>query len=132
MRKCSINEPGARQICENLACTIHDGSWRNRAVASRDGRVEPRRREAYSRQYVDRLSGEPARLRACPGSRRQACRSSECAIAAEVFMNNAGYVFRRASRTSRTLWAKVRGEKGFWRNALPESRWPWWTTALSA
>ena len=24
-------------------------------------REEPRRREAYSRQYVDRLSGEPAR-----------------------------------------------------------------------
>jgi hypothetical protein len=26
----------------------------------RDGRVEPRRREAYLKQYVDRLSGEPA------------------------------------------------------------------------
>jgi hypothetical protein len=27
----------------------------------RDGRAEPRGREAYLKQYVDRLSGEPAR-----------------------------------------------------------------------
>ena len=39
----------------------------------------PRR---YLKQYVEGLSGEHAR--------RQACRSGESAIAAEVFMNNAG------------------------------------------
>ena len=27
----------------------------------RDGRAEPRGRKAYLKQYVDRLSGEPAR-----------------------------------------------------------------------
>ena len=53
-----------------LARIIHDGSWRNRAVASRDGRVEPRRREAYSLEYVDRLSGEPARLHAAEAACR--------------------------------------------------------------
>jgi len=47
-----------------LARIIHDGSLRNRPVASRDGRVEARGREAYSLQYGDRLSGEPARLHA--------------------------------------------------------------------
>src|SRR5207249_9696048 len=47
-----------------LTRTIHDGSRRNREVASREGRVEARRRETYSLQYVDRLSGEPARLHA--------------------------------------------------------------------
>ncbi len=47
-----------------LARIIRDGSLRNRPVASRDGRVEPRGREVYSLQYVDRLSGEPARLHA--------------------------------------------------------------------
>ncbi len=36
----------ARHTCI-LARIIHDGSSRNRAVASRDGRVEPRGREAY-------------------------------------------------------------------------------------
>jgi hypothetical protein len=41
---------------------IHDGSSRNRAVATRDGRAEPRGREAYLKQYVDRLNGEPACL----------------------------------------------------------------------
>src|SRR5206468_5901885 len=40
---------------------IHDGSSRNRADAKRNGRLEPRGREAYSLQYVDRLSGETAR-----------------------------------------------------------------------
>ena len=34
------------------------------------------------KQYVDRLSGEPAR--------RQACRSGVPAVAVEVFVNNAG------------------------------------------
>jgi hypothetical protein len=41
---------------------IHGGSSRNRAVAMRDRRAEPRGREAYLKQYVDRLSGEPACL----------------------------------------------------------------------
>jgi hypothetical protein len=48
----------------------------------RDGRAEPRGRKAYLKQYVDRLSGEPAR--------RQACRSGVSAVAVEVFVNNAG------------------------------------------
>ncbi len=43
---------------------IHDGSSRNRAVALRDGRVERGRPEAYLKQYVEGLSGEPARLHA--------------------------------------------------------------------
>ncbi len=89
-----------------LARIIHDGSLQNRKVALRDGRAEPRRREAYSLQYVDRLSGEPARhtklrlnrrVRSDRGGevfyhrlRMQACRSSEFAIAAEVFMNDPG------------------------------------------
>ena len=30
-----------------LACIIHDGSWRNRAVALRDGHAEPRGPEAH-------------------------------------------------------------------------------------
>jgi hypothetical protein len=47
-----------------LAHIIHDGSLRNHAVAERDGRVEPRGREAYLKQYVDRPSGEPARWHA--------------------------------------------------------------------
>src|SRR2546428_10296920 len=47
---------------KRLARIIHDGSSRNRAVASRDGRAEARGREAYSLQYGDRLSGEPGRL----------------------------------------------------------------------
>jgi len=68
---------------------IHDGSSRNRAVAKRDRRAEPRGREAYLKQYVDRPNGEPACLDAGPIG-VQACRSGESAIAAEVFMNNAG------------------------------------------
>jgi len=48
----------------------------------RDGRAEPRGRKAYLKQYVDRLSGEPAR--------RQAGRSGVSAVAVEVFVNNAG------------------------------------------
>ena len=47
-----------------LARIIHDGSRRNCGVALRDGRVELRGREAYLKQYVDRPSSEPARLRA--------------------------------------------------------------------
>ena len=47
---------------QDLTRIIHDGSSRNREVATRDGRVEPRGREAYLKQYVDRPSGEPARL----------------------------------------------------------------------
>jgi hypothetical protein len=55
-----------------LAHIVHDGSSRNCEVAMRwthcmeksNGcpRVEPRGREAYLKQYVDGLSGEPARL----------------------------------------------------------------------
>ena len=41
---------------------IHDGSSRNRAVATRDRSAEPRGREAYLKQYVDRPNGEPACL----------------------------------------------------------------------
>jgi hypothetical protein len=58
---------------------IHDGSsrctrciWKSigyPGVAPRDGQAQRRGREAYLKQYVDRLSGEHAR--------RQACRSSE-------------------------------------------------------
>jgi len=44
------------------ARTIYDGSSRNRAVATRDRRVKPRGREAYLKQYVDRLNGAPACL----------------------------------------------------------------------
>ncbi len=53
-----------------LARIIYDGSLRNRPGALRDGRVEPRWREAYSLQYVDRLSGEPARLHAADAACR--------------------------------------------------------------
>ena len=70
----------------------------------RDGRVEPqgtgsavcggacpaiaqtgtvaRKKGDSPQQYVDRLSGEPAR--------RQACRSGVSAVAVEIFVNNAG------------------------------------------
>ena len=44
-----------------LSPHIHDGSWRNRLDAKRDGRAESRETEAYLKQYVDRPSGEPAR-----------------------------------------------------------------------
>ena len=52
--------------CAALARIIHDGSSRNRAIARRDRRAEPRGREAYLKQYVDRLNGEPACLDAVP------------------------------------------------------------------
>ena len=47
-----------------LARIIHDGSSRNREVAKRDGRVEPRETEAYLKQYVEAARGEPARQHA--------------------------------------------------------------------
>ena len=55
---------------EALTRIIYDGSSRNRAVAKRDRRAEPRGREAYLKQYVDRLSGEPACLDAVPTASR--------------------------------------------------------------
>ena len=58
-----ISDIGTVQV---LARIIHDGSWRNRAVAMRDRRAELRGREAYLKQYVDRPSGEPACLNAGP------------------------------------------------------------------
>jgi hypothetical protein len=45
-----------------LAHIIHDGSSRNRQDAKRDGRAEPREAEAYLKQYVEAVRGEPARL----------------------------------------------------------------------
>ncbi len=39
---------------------IHGGSLRNCGDAKRDGRVEPREAEAYSKQYVEVERGEPA------------------------------------------------------------------------
>ena len=47
----------------------------------RERRAEPQRREAYFKQYVDRLSSKPA------------YRSGESTIAVETFMNNAGSMF---------------------------------------
>ncbi len=83
-------------MLDELERIIHDGSSRNCGVAKRRTRcreksngyprVEARGREAYLKQYVDRPSGEPARLLK---GRTQACRSGESAIAAEAFMNNA-------------------------------------------
>ena len=58
----------ARQ--EGLARITHDGSWRNCGVASRDGRAEPRGTEAYWKQYVEGLNGEPARVPALQGAGR--------------------------------------------------------------
>ena len=52
------------------ARVIHGGSSRNRAVAWRDGRVEPRGTKAYLKQYVEGLSGEPTRLHAVRGACR--------------------------------------------------------------
>src|SRR5688500_10500073 len=46
------------------ALILHDASLRKRVVASRDGCAAPRRRETYSLQYVDGLSGGPTRLHA--------------------------------------------------------------------
>jgi hypothetical protein len=52
--------------CAALARIIHDGSSRNRTIARRDRRAEQRGREAYLKQYVDRLNGEPVCLDAVP------------------------------------------------------------------
>ncbi len=49
---------------------IHDGSSRNRAVAWRDGRAEPRGTEAYLKEYGEGLSGEPASLPAVQSAGR--------------------------------------------------------------
>ena len=57
---------------------IHGGSSRNRADAKRNGRVEPRRTEAYSSEYVEGLKGEPAWC------------SGVSAIGAEAAMENPG------------------------------------------
>jgi len=54
----------------HLARIIHGDSSRNRAVALRDEREEPRGPEAYLKQYVEGQSGEPARLHA----QKPACR----------------------------------------------------------
>ncbi len=54
----------------HLARIFHDGSSRNRSVASRDGRVEPRGTEAYLKQYSEGLSGEPARMPAVQSAGR--------------------------------------------------------------
>ena len=60
----------AGPLAATSARISHDGSSRNRAVATRDRRAEPRGREAYLKQYVDRPSGEPACLDAGPTASR--------------------------------------------------------------
>ncbi len=81
-RDATGDEPKGQRLgwsaSHELAHIIHDGSLRNRAVASRDGRVEPRRREAYSLQYVDRLRGEPARLPRTPHAGLSQQRVRDC------------------------------------------------------
>ena len=52
-----------------LAHIIHDSSSRNCGIALRDGRTEPRGREADLKQSVDRPSGESARQRAAEAAR---------------------------------------------------------------
>ena len=64
------SKPQRGSAVKQLARTIHDGSSRNRVVAKRDRRAEPRVREAYLKLYVDRLSGEPACLDAVPTASR--------------------------------------------------------------
>lgn len=71
-----------------LAHIIHDGSWRNRQDARRDGRAERRETEAYLKQYVEVTRGEPARLAAETSS--HACRGGVSAVVVEAFMNNVG------------------------------------------
>ena len=64
------SKPQRVAAVKQLARIIHDGSSRNRAVATRDRRAEPRGREAYLKQYVDRPNGEPACLDAGPTASR--------------------------------------------------------------
>ena len=74
------DEPHAPVACYHSvepARIIHDGSSRNRAVASRDGRAEPRGTEAYWNQYVEGLSGEPARMPAVQGAGRLVAAANE-------------------------------------------------------
>ena len=59
-----------------LAHIIHDGSSRNHESRGETG-VESQGPEAYLKQYVEGLRGEPAR-------------SSESTIAVEAVMNNVG------------------------------------------
>ncbi len=66
MRCAEARTNGEVKSLGSLARIIHDSSSRNRAVATRDRRAEPRGREAYLKQYVDRPSGEPACLDAAP------------------------------------------------------------------
>ena len=67
---------------------IRDDSSRNRQDAMRDGRVEPREAEAYSKQYVEVARGEPAQP--AVRSQRPVCRSGVSVVAAEAFMNHVG------------------------------------------
>src|SRR2546422_6585452 len=77
--------PGTRntrtRTADAAARNTHDDSSRNRADAKRNGRSEPRGREAYSLQYVDRLSGETARC------------SGVSAVAVEAVMGNPRYIW---------------------------------------
>ena len=66
MGSCLLTRSGSTA----LARMIHGSSSRNRAVAKRDRRAEPRGREASLKQYVDRPSGEPACLDAVPTAPR--------------------------------------------------------------
>ena len=72
------------------ARNIHEDSSRNRAHAKLDRCAEPRGREAYLKQYVDRPSGEPACLDAASAASRLVA-AAKSSIAAEAFMNNAGW-----------------------------------------
>ena len=65
-----------RALARVLARIIHDDSWRNRAVARRDGQAKPRRTKAYLKQYVEGLSGEHARRQALSQRRIRDCSRS--------------------------------------------------------
>lgn len=84
-----------------LARIIHGGSLRNRAVALRDGHVEPPGREADLKQFVDRPSGEST-------------------IAAEAFMNNVGVWIRPASCVFAVSLSGMNGRRGKSRPSLVE------------
>jgi hypothetical protein len=79
-----------------LAHIIHDGSWRNRAVATRDRCAEPRGREAYLKQYVDQPSGELACLDAVPTA-------SGCVATALVRSSALGMIVARRENTHEIL-----------------------------